>query len=295
MVVRAKNKVVTTASSASPAIPLLRLRGIGGYRSLTTRLDLIHNRLDLIHNLGQISSTIGQISSTTSDSSHPQPRLDLIHNRLDLVYNLGQISSTILARSHPKLGQISSTTGQISSTTSTRSHSQSVRSHPQPRLDLILYSAKSHPQKAKSDPQSVRFHPPPQLDLIHTLLHLIHTRLHLIHILGQISSPTSARSHPLLHSAPSNLQSVTSHPQPRLALIHNLGQISSSTWLHLVFTISQISSTIGQISSPTSARSHPQPRLHIIHNRLDLIHSGYRQHLVQYFLRIHLPREMYSK
>ncbi len=41
------------------------------------------------------------------------------------------------ARSHPLLGQISSTLGQISSTT---------------RLDLIHYSARSHPHSARSHP-----------------------------------------------------------------------------------------------------------------------------------------------
>jgi hypothetical protein len=111
-----------------------------------------------------LESNPGQLRLRLSDAL--ATRLDLIH------YS---------ARSHPLLGNISST--------------YSAWSHPHSRLYLIHYSARSH----------------------------THTRLDLIHNLGYIDLiHYSARSHSLLGKI-SSTYSACSHPQYRLDLFHNLG------------------------------------------------------------------------
>ncbi len=183
--------------------------------------------------------------------SYNPTRLDLIHKealttRLDLIHNP--------ARSHPPLGQISSTTRQDSSTTwldlfhilgqilsTTRLYliHNSARSHlplgqisstarldsSTTRLDIILNSARSHSHTrldliqhtARSHLQRRDNHS----DRSHPPLSQISstTRLDLIHKLGQISSTYLARSYPPLGCTSSTT---------RLDLIHKLVQISST-------------------------------------------------------------------
>jgi hypothetical protein len=79
-------------------------------------------RLDLVHKLGWISST------TRLDLFY-NSAIDLIHTRLYLIH--------MSARSHPQLGQISSTSRQFSFRT---------------RIDLIHKSARSHQHSARSHP-----------------------------------------------------------------------------------------------------------------------------------------------
>ncbi len=133
-----------------------------GQISSSTRLDLIQHNLARSHpQLGQNSSLLGLISSTTRLQASSTTQPDLIHNSArSNTTQLCQISYYTtwldlilhnLARSHPQLGQISSTLGQISSTTRLGLIHKSARPHPQlgqtsssTRLDLIRNSDRPH-------------------------------------------------------------------------------------------------------------------------------------------------------
>ncbi len=131
-------------------------------------------------------------------SARSHPRLGYISStsRLDLIH--------VCTRSHPHLGQISSTSRLDLIHVWTRSHPHLGQISSTSRLDLIHNSARSHPQLGQISSTS-------GLDLIH-----ISARSH--PRLGQISSTDrldlihfSARSHPHL----SQISSIT-----RLDLIH---------------------------------------------------------------------------
>ncbi len=170
-----------------------------------------------------------------------------------LAYQFAVRRSNCSARTHPKVGQISST--------------NSARNHPQTPLDIIhkfdqispANSDSIHKLGQISSTNSSRYHHKlGQISSTNSSKYRPQTRLVLNHKLLQISSTNSARS---------STNSARYHPQTpllqtRLVLNHKLLYISPQTRLDIIHKLLQI--------SPQTRLDHPQTRLSIIHKLLYL-------------------------